>query len=364
MGKEIKHYDIEPLFKKVRGHIDNAKKQIQTTVDTEMVLAYWNIGKDIIKEEQDGQDRAEYGTNALENLSSRLKKHYGKGFSVSTLRDIRRFYLVFINREPIHHAVRGESKNAFSPELGWLHYRKLMRIEDINKRHFYEVEAENNRWNGRELERQVDSLLFERLSKSKDKVGLMRLANEGQEIEIPGDAIKEPMILEFLGLPENHRLVESKLEEALINNLQHFLLELGKGFAFIARQKRLSFDGDHFYADLVFYHAILKCYVILDLKVGKLTHGDLGQMQLYVNYFDKEIKMESDNSTIGIVLCSKKNKAVAKYMLGEQTSKRVFTSEYKLHLPTEEELERELNREVREVEKKIEDNDSHQDSKE
>ena len=192
----------------------------------------------------------------------------------------------------------------------------------------------------------------------------MRLANEGQEIEIPGDAIKEPMILEFLGLPENHRLVESKLEEALINNLQHFLLELGKGFAFIARQKRLSFDGDHFYADLVFYHAILKCYVILDLKVGKLTHGDLGQMQLYVNYFDKEIKMESDNSTIGIVLCSKKNKAVAKYMLGEQTSKRVFTSEYKLHLPTEEELERELNREVREVEKKIEDNDSHQDSKE
>lgn len=188
--------------------------------------------------------------------------------------------------------------------------------------------------------------MFDRLAKSKDKKGLMKLAYKGQEINKPEDAIKEPIVLEFLGMPESHRLVESKLEEALIDNLQTFLLELGKGFAFVARQKRLSLDGDHFYADLVFYHVILKCYVIIDIKTRKLTHADLGQMQLYVNYFDQEIKMENDNPTIGLVLCTKKSDAMVKYTLGEK-NKQIFAKKYQSHLPTEKELEEELKREIK-----------------
>lgn len=337
---------LDALYRRIAGHIDNARYNVQKTVDTEMVQAYWLIGRDIVEEEQKGKRRAQYGSLLLTALAKRLADEYGRGFSVSTLRDIRQFYLAYCDYVPIHHAVRGESKKQFSSNLGWIHYRALMRVENPKVRNFYEIEAEENHWSGRELERQIGSLLFERLLKSKDKKGLLALAKKGQEINSPQDAIKEPLILEFLGLPESHKLVESKLEEALIANLQQFLLELGKGFPFVGRQKRLTLDGNHFYADLVFYYVILKCYVILDIKTHPLTHADLGQMLLYVNYFDMEIKTKEDNPTIGLLLCSEKSDAMVKYTLGEKT-KQIFASKYKLYLPTEAELEAELKREIK-----------------
>jgi len=223
------------------SHIDGARKKIQRAIDTEMVIAYWKIGHDLVEEEQKGKDRADYGSLLIATLSQRLTHHYGRGFGISTLRDIRQFYITYRERA-IHHALRGESSEpAFG--LGWIHYRTLMRVSRPEARQFYELEAKNNNWSGRELERQVNSLLFDRLAKSQDKVGLLKLAQKGQHISKPEDAIKDPMVLEFLNLPESHQLVESKLEQALINNLQHFLLELGKGFAFVARQKRLTIDG-------------------------------------------------------------------------------------------------------------------------
>ncbi|WP_231852892.1 PDDEXK nuclease domain-containing protein [Legionella longbeachae] len=276
----------------------------------------------MVTAEQEGQARAAYGSQLLQELPTRLTKKYGKGFSVSTLRDIRQFYLVYPNIE-IHHAARSKSSNELSLSSN-LELDPLSRIDRQETRQFYTVEAEKNAWSGRELERQINSLLFDRLAKSKDKEGLLALSRDGQEINQPEDAIKEPLILEFLGLPEPHRLVESKLEEALINNLQKFLLELGTGFSYIGRQKRLTFDGDHYYADLVFYHVILKCYIIIDLKTRKLTHADLGQMQLYVNYFDAEIKQEDDNPTIGLVLCHKKVKQWLNIYLAKRQNKSLL----------------------------------------
>lgn len=327
--------NIDTLYQKASVYIDQARQAIHRTINTEMVRAYWCIGRDLVEEEQQGKKRAEYGSFLLNELSKKLIKKYGRGFGSSTLRDIRLFYQTY-------------SENKFNPNLGWIHYRSLMRVHNREARSFYEIEAEKNCWSGRELERQINSLLFERLAKSRDKKGLMRLACRGHEIDTPADAIKEPVILEFVGIPESHRLVESRLEEALINNLQEFLLELGKGFAFVSRQKRLTLDGDHFYADLVFYHVILKCYVIIDIKVKKLTHADLGQMQLYVNYFDEEIAAPNDNPTIGLILCTEKSDAMVKYTLGEK-AKQIFASKYQFHLPTEKELEAELKREIKEI---------------
>lgn len=265
---------------------------------------------------------------------------------------MRQFYIEYQidkGNYPIRYTVCSESNSPqFPPNLSWSHYRELMRVNNLEARAFYEREATDNNWSIRELKRQKNSLLFDRLAMSKDKEGMLRLVHKGQELITPQDAIKDPMILEFLGLPESHQLVESKLETAITNNLQDFLLELGKGFAFIARQKRLSFDGDHFYADLVFYHVILKCYLIIDIKTHKLTHGDLGQMQLYVNYFDKEIKQDNDNPTIGLVLCTEKSNEMVKYLLGDKAT-QIFASTYQFHLPTVEELEKELKRELKEL---------------
>lgn len=253
----------------------------------------------------------------------------------------------------IRYAVHSEFEiPKFLPNLGWSHYIVLMRIARLEARAFYEIEASKNNWSVRELERQIGSLLFDRLAKSKDKKGLMELAYSGQEIVKPEDAIKDPLVFEFLGLPESPKLVESTLEEAVINNLQQFLLELGKGFAFVARQKRLTLDGDHFYTDLVFYHVVLKCYVVIDLKTRKLNHADLGQMLLYVNYFDQEVKVKEDNPTIGLVLCTEKSDTMVKYTLGEKGT-QIFTSKYQFHLPTEEELEKEIKREVKAIEEQF-----------
>jgi predicted nuclease of restriction endonuclease-like (RecB) superfamily len=279
------------------------------------------------------------------------------------------FTITPTGNEHIPNALRSDSKSAASeglaiekgysprsqswqpgqlhPNLSWTHYRTLMRVDKAGARAFYEIEAIDNSWSARELERQINSLLYERLALSKDKKGVMRLALKGQTIQRPADVFKDPVVMEFLGLPASPRLVESNLEEALINNLQAFLLELGKGFAFVSRQERITLDGDHFYIDLVFYHTILKCFVLIDLKVGKLTHEDLGQLQLYVNYYDRERRTKGDNPALGLILCTDKNDAVVRYTLGPDQQKKIFASRYQLYLPTEAELQAELRRELR-----------------
>ncbi|KAB8033590.1 PDDEXK nuclease domain-containing protein [Fluviispira multicolorata] len=320
------------FFDKVFNIIFESKKKIITSVNTLMLQSYWHIGKTIIEEEQKGKKRAEYGKSLIESLSKELSEMGEKGFDVSNLWKIRKFYLAY----PILDALR--------LELSWTHYRQLLRIEDKEKRSFYEVECLKSRWSTRELERQLNSMLYERLALSRDKAGIMEMAQQGAEPFKASDIVKDPFVLEFLGLKENERYLEKDLENALIQQLQNFLLELGRGFSFIARQKRLTIDGDHFYVDLVFYHYILKCFVLIDLKIGKLMHQDLGQMQMYVNFYEKELTLESDNPPIGIVLCSDKNDAVVKYTLSD-SNKKIFASKYKLQLPTEEELKQEIIRE-------------------
>ena len=343
---------LDVLYKNITNYINTARSNVQHTVNREQVKAYWLIGRDIVEEEQMGKERAGYGEFLLQELSIRLTKEFGRGFGVDTLERARKFYLIYsCGTTPKSAAVRRISPE-FSSSLGWIHYRALMREDRPEVRNFYQVEAEKNCWSGRELERQMGSLLFERLAKSKDKKGLMKLACKGQEIIKPEDAIKEPIVLEFLGLPESHKLVESKLEDALISNMQNFLLELGRGFAFVARQKRLTLDGDHFYTDLVFYHTVLKSYILIDLKTKPLTHGDLGQMQMYVNYFDIEERTEGDNPTIGLILCAAQNKKMVKYFFGNR-KQNIFASKYQFCLPTEEELEKELKKEIKEVKHRL-----------
>ncbi|WP_234974921.1 PDDEXK nuclease domain-containing protein [Variovorax paradoxus] len=359
------------LLARVREILEAARAGVARTVNTTQVAANWLIGREIVEEEQRGQRRAGYGAKLLAELSARLNAEFGRGYSVDNLEAFRQFYLDYpqlisetasrkstvIRELPAQPISATPSRKSISesdwlpgvlhPSLSWSHYRQLLRVARMEARAFYEIEAIRNAWSVRELQRQAASLLYDRLAKSKDKKGLMRLATHGQEVAQPLDALKDPMVIEFLGLPESPRLVESALEQALIDNLQTFLLELGKGFAFVSRQERITIDGDHFYIDLVFYHAVLKCYVLIDLKVGKLTHADLGQIQFYVNYYDRERRTEGDNPTLGVILCPDKNDAVVKYTLGEQQERNIFASRYQLHLPTEQELESELRREIR-----------------
>ncbi|MEW5758778.1 MAG: PDDEXK nuclease domain-containing protein [Candidatus Omnitrophota bacterium] len=319
-------------YERIRKIIENARGNIVRTVNTEMVAAYWHIGREIVEEEQKGKNRAEYGQKLLGIIADRLSMDFGKGFDESNLRNIRFFYITYPKCDALRH------------ELSWTHYRILMRVDNPQARSFYEVECIKNNWSARELERQKCSLLFERLALSKDKKGLMKLAQKGQELETYEDMIKDPYVLEFTGLSPQSKLYESNLEQALIDNLSKFLLELGKGFTFVARQKRISLDEDHFYIDLVFYNTILKCYVIIDLKVGKLAHQDIGQMQMYVNFYDREIKQADDSPTVGLILCEGKKDAVVRYTLSKD-NEQIFASRYKLYLPSEEELIKELKRE-------------------
>jgi len=320
------------VYDRIRKIIEAARGNIARVINSEMVPAYWQIGREIVEEEQKGSARAKYGQELLKDLSARLSQDFGKGFDASNLRNIRSFYLTYPKCDALRH------------ELSWTHYRILMRIEKPEARSFYEIESVKNNWSARELERRKGSLLFERLALSKDKKGLMKLARKGQELQTYGDMIKDPYVLEFTGLSPHSKLYESKLEQALIDNLSKFLLELGKGFTFVARQKRITFDGDHFYIDLVFYNTIIKCFVIVDLKIGKLLHQDIGQMQMYVNFYDREIKQPDDNPTVGLVLCEDKKDAVVRYTLPKD-NRQIFASRYKLYLPTEEELVKELRRE-------------------
>lgn len=375
------------LYARIRRILESARTSVARTVNTTQVVANWLIGCEIVEEEQQGREKALYGERLLTELAKLLAADFGAGYSGTNLRWFRQFYLEYrylLPKEICHavrdkfttdsvpssyripHALRDKSAagalaeipqalqaeswqpGQLHPNLSWTHYRTLLRVDKPEARAFYEIEALKNHWSTRELERQINSLLYERLALSKDKKGLMRLATKGQEIQQASDVFKDPVVMEFLGLPESPKLVETKLEQALIDHLQAFLLELGKGFAFVARQMRLTLDGDHFYADLIFYHTVLKCFIIIDLKTGKLTHEDLGQLQLYVNYYDRECRMEDDNPTIGLILCAEKNDAVVRYTLGEG-QKKIFTSRYKLYLPTEAELRKEIRREVRQL---------------
>ena len=352
---KLQTHDV--LLARIREIWDAQRAQAARSVNTAHVCANWLIGQQIVEAEQGGAKRAGYGKALLQSVSRQLKREYGDGFSESALKYMRSFYLAYPSLLPatsIRHAVRDElaalalkdwQPGMLHPGLSWTHYRRLLKEQRRPVRDFYEIESVNNGWAARELERQMNSFLFERLAKSKDKEGLLAMTREGQVVARPQDVIKEPFVLEFLDLPQSHRLVESRIEEALINQLQAFLLELGSGFAFIGRQKRLTLDGDHFYPDLVFYHVKLKCYVVIDLKVGKLTHGDLGQMLLYVNFYDQEVATKDDNPTIGLVLCSEKNDAVVRYVLADK-HEQVFASRYQFELPSVEDLRTEILREL------------------
>ena len=368
MARKIAATATAPIYGRVREILEAARSNIARTVNSTQVIANWLIGREIVEEEQKGKRRAGYGAKLLAELSEQLGRDYGRGYSVDNLEAFPQFYLDYpglisetasrnlvfpaISETPSRKSDEPDSAGSWqpgmlNPNLSWSHYRLLLRVSRQQARGFYEIEAANSGWTVRELSRQMGSLLFDRIAKSRDKAGLLRLSSHGQELVRPIDALKDPLVLEFLDLPESPRLVESKLEQALIGNLQTFLMELGKGFAFVSRQERITLDGDHFYIDLVFYHTVLKCFVLIDLKVGKLTHADLGQIQFYVNYYDRERRTEGDNPTIGLILCPDKNDAVVKYTLGEQQERNIFTSRYQLYLPTVEELENELRRELR-----------------
>ena len=300
-----------------------------------MVSTYFEVGKLIVEEEQNGEERAKYGKNIIENLSKKLTKEYGKGFSRRNLEYMRKFYSAY----SITQTASAEFKLSFS------HYLILMRMENIEERNFYEIEAVNNDWSLAELQRQFNSALYERLVLSRDKEKVKELSLEGQIIEKPKDLIKDPYILEFLGLDQLPHYSENQLETAIINHIEKFIMELGKGFLFQGRQVKFSFEEEHFFVDLVFYNRILKCFVLIDLKIGKLKHQDIGQIQMYVNYYDRYVKMDDENKTIGIIICKEKNDTLVEITLPEG-NEQIFASKYLTILPSKEELKKIVDEEV------------------
>lgn len=325
------------LLQKISTLLNDARQRAVQSVNQTMVLTYFEIGRMIVEEEQNGQERADYGTQLIKTLSQKLTIDYGKGFSQRNLEQMRQFYLVYSKAQTL--SAESEKDHAMSDrfKLSWSHYLKLMRIDDEYERRFYEIESLKNNWSLRELNRQYDSALFTRLTLSKDKNQVLKLAEKGQVVEKPQDAIKDPYVLEFLGLPEKSFYSESELEQRLIDKLEHFLLELGTGFTFVARQNRISFDDKHFRIDLVFYNRVLRCFVLIDLKVGELKHQDIGQMQMYVNYYDRKVKLEEENKTIGIIPCQNKSEAVVEFTLPEN-NQQIFASKYLTVLPSKETL--------------------------
>mgnify|MGYP005627238149 FL=1 len=340
---------VQSIYRQIREVLIQSRGRALQTINAEMVACYWQIGRLIIEEEQRGETRAVYGKGLIKELSIKLSAEFGRGFDKSNLWNMRAFFLCF----PKIDAVRRE--------LSWTHYRLLLRVEKPEARAFYEIETINARWSTRELERQINSLLFERLALSHDKEDVLRLAQKGHEIQNPADLVKDPYVLEFTGIKQDKRFLEKDIEKALIDNLRQFLLELGKGFAFMARQQRITLDGRHFYIDLVFYNRLTRSFVLLDLKVGDLTHKDIGQMQMYVNYYHRELTSEDENPPIGIILCSDKSEAVVRYTLPEG-NQQIFASRYKLYLPTEEELRAEIMRKRKtiEMEKRLSEGDNMQ----
>jgi len=371
---------------RIREILASARSAALRTVNAAMVATYWEIGREIVEEEQRGRERADYGTRLIEILSMELTAEFGKGFGTRNLRFVRQFYVTYRDRRPaftiadspissvsadqkIRNALGTESQTTtrtdpeqirntlctesaatqadlLNPALSWSHYRLLMRVPNADARSFYEVECAKSGWSVRELERQMGSLLFERLARSRDREGVMALAQEGHDVARPEDFVKDPYVLEFVGLPEAAKWQESDLETALLDHLAQFLLELGRDLFFVARQRRVTIDGAHVHIDLVFYHRSLRCFLLIDLKVGRLTQQDMGQMLLYTGYFEAEETQEGENPPIGLILCTDKNESVVRYTLS-QTASRIFASRYQIHLPTEQELAEEIERERR-----------------
>jgi predicted nuclease of restriction endonuclease-like (RecB) superfamily len=321
MDKQLQKQEIyQKLVDTIGTTIESARLRAIQAVNNELLKANWEIY------EQQGNEKAEYGSSLLTNLAKDLKTRFGKGFSKSNIYLMRQFYLKY----QIFQSVTGK--------LTWTHYAELLSVSDDNARRFYEKQAINENWSVRELKRQINSSLFERLALSKDKDGVLKLAERGQIITEPKDIVKDPYVLEFLQIPEEHRMTESRLEQKIIDNLQTFLLELGKGFSFVGRQYRITLDNDHYYVDLVFYHRILKCFVLIDLKTKHVKHQDIGQMNMYLNYFKAEENIEGDNPPIGIVLGADKNDILVEYAIGG-ISNNIFVSKYQLYLPDKKVLE-------------------------
>jgi predicted nuclease of restriction endonuclease-like (RecB) superfamily len=323
----------EEFISDIRNIIISSRNAAVRSVDLERVMMYWKLGERIIIEEQHGKERAEYGTYLIRNLATKIEPDFGNGFSIRQLERARQFYRIY----PIVSTLR--------TQFNWSQYKLLIHIADNDKREYYEYETLHNNWTGRELERQIHSGLYERLLMSNDKKSVLEVARKERIPENPSEIIKDPMILEFLGLKPDASYYEKDLESTLITHLQSFLLELGNGFSFVARQKRFLLEDDEFFADLVFYNRLLRCFVIIDIKTHKITHEDIGQLQMYVNYYDREEKMPDENPTIGILLCAEKNNTLVKYALPEN-NKTIMASKYQLYLPTEKQLLTELKREL------------------
>jgi predicted nuclease of restriction endonuclease-like (RecB) superfamily len=349
------------LYSQIRELILSARKAVSHNIDAIQVFTNFETGRLIVQHEQKGSERAEYGKQTLKELSERLRTEFGRGYSLTNLKLMRRFYLMnkarigqtasdqlppFSKGQTLSDQLTAQRKIQIAQTvstqftLSWSHYVFLMAVDNAEERAFYEIEAAQQNWSIRELKRQFNSGLYERLALSRDKEGVRGLAQEGQIVSKPKDLLKDPYVLEFLGLDEKAKYSESDLEIAIINKLEHFLLELGKGFLFEARQKRFTFDEDHFFIDLVFYNRLLRCYVLIDLKIGKLTHQDLGQMQMYVNFFDRYVRLDDEHPTVGIILCKKKHDALVEITLPEIAN--IHASEYQLYLPSKEELKQKL----------------------
>ncbi|MDI9310724.1 MAG: PDDEXK nuclease domain-containing protein [Limnohabitans sp.] len=365
-NNKIPHNPENNFFQEVITIVKSSQQELLRTVNQTLVMTNYEIGRKIVEEEQKGENRAQYGKQLLKLLSDRLTTEFGKGFSVDNLERFRKFYIVYSNsasltrisnieisasltrksessKYEVQSQIFGIDKKTQSLttefRLTWTHYVFLISIEDKLERNFYEIESIKHNWSVRELKRQYNSALFTRLSLSRNKEEVLKLAQEGQIIEKPKDLIKDPYLLEFLGLSEKAQYSEEELETEIIDKLEAFLMELGHGFTFVARQKRISFDEKHFYIDLVFYNRILKCFVLIDLKIGELKHQDLGQMQMYVNYYDREMRLEDENKTIGIILCQNKSDVLVEYSLPEENN-QIFASKYKTVLPTVEEFKK------------------------
>jgi len=373
---DITNHDEDTIYERVTQIVEAARAQVSRSINSAMVHAYWLIGREIVEVEQAGEERAAYGDELIGRLAERLTARFGKGFTKTGIKRMRQFYWSFPQGSYLPAEMCGQNKGAavrdqspldpkgaaprhlfvgepplFPPLLSWTHYRLLITVSNREARAFYEIEAARENWSTRELERQMSSLLFERLAKSREKDEVLALAKRGQQVAVPRDVLKDPIVLEFLELEERAHWLEKDLEQAIIDRLEPFLLEFGKGFCFVARQKRLTLDGDHFYVDLVFYNRLLRCFVLIDLKLGKLTHQDLGQMQMYVNYFDRFQREDFEEPTVGIILCSDKNDAMVRITLPEGS--QVHANRYQLYLPTEDELRKELEAQRQEAEQAL-----------
>ena len=366
---EITEININSLFEKIASVIEEARRRASTAINLSEVYAKFNVGRYIVEDEQGGKERAAYGKQVLEQLSKKIEERFGEGWSVETLKRCRKFYSMYFPPPQIGSTVLTELGIEYSATnfgnnaaeiqtsstephkfvLSWSHYLILMRIKDANARSFYEIECAKQNWSIRWLQRQMNSSLYERLALSKDKDEVMRLATEGQVVEKPADIIKNPITLEFLGLQPEAAYSENKLEGKIISKMQQFLLELGKGFLFETRQKRFTFDEENYYVDLIFYNRLLQCYVLIDIKIDKLTHQDLGQMQMYVNYYDRYVKQEWEKPTIGILLCKEKKDALIKLTLPEDAN--IYATEYALYLPDKKELQDKLQQWIQEFDK-------------